>query len=380
MKKFLNRFITIWFASILLVLGLVLTFPVVFSAGKFNVRIYLEGYDGVSEVKLGVYDSSFNNLFNVTFAREVYNLTLDRRGEYIFVLTYKEVPYMENVEIRRNNSEVYFILYEPIKDDSAVDIVAHHVIIEPKGGYIEVIGIIFFRNIGDKVIVNGTQMKVYLPKDFIKLKTSIMSCCVEVKEWGFIFDLMGYIFPNETFRVNYAYEIPVSSDKYVFSFPVSYDTEFLLVAVKTGYEIANPVNLEYSREIDLDNGRFNVYEVSNLPKDAEISLEIRGVGSTGITTMTMLIIITSASVIFLSLYNVFAKKPKLEDLEREKEELLKEMKDLEERFKRGEMEEEEYLMKRIRLKKKVLKVIKKIDRIRGREESDSQSQSSSGGD
>ncbi len=378
MKKFLNRFITIWFAITILVVGLVLIPPSVYSAGKFNVKVYLEGYDGVSEVKLGVYDSSFNNLFNVTFTGDSYNLSLERRGEYVFVLTYKDVPYMENVEVRRNNTEVYFVVYEPIKDDSMVDIAAHHVIVEPKGGYIEVIGIIFFRNIGDKVIVNGTQMKVYLPRDFIKLKTSIMSCCVEVKEWGFIFDLMGYIYPNDTFRVNYAYEIPVSSDKYVFSFPVAYDTEFLLIAVKEGYEVVNPVNLEYSRDIDLDNGRFKVFEVSDLVRDTEVSLEIRGVGSSGITTMTMLIIVTSAFVVFLSVYNVFARKPKLEDLEREKEELLREMKDLEERFKRGELEEEEYLMKRIKIKKKVLKVIKKIERMKGRDKSESHP--SSGGD
>ncbi len=335
---------------------------------RYKIKIYVSGYDGESPIIVNLFDLNYTLLYNQTYVGSQIEFPVNDSGEYIVALIYKKVPYVKQVTISNNETVLNFTVYEVIDNDSSIDIPVHHVVINPQGSYLEVMEVVFFRNVGDKVVINGTKIRMYLPPEYRKFNSDIMSCCLENTEWGFIFNLMGNLLPGEAYRVTYTYEIPVSGDAYPFEVEVPYNTEYLLLAVSYGYETENPVNINYRGEIEVENGKYVLFEGYNITKNEKIGLMIKGIGSKNAWVLPLLVVATSGAIIGFSVWSVFRKKPTLEELERKKEELMSRLDELEDRFKKGELDEEEYFRLRIRYKKKVIKVLKKIERLKAREE------------
>jgi uncharacterized membrane protein len=292
-------------------------------------------------------------------------LVINSSGEYIVAIVYKKVPYVKSISVSDPITTVNFTVYDVVKGDSTISIPVHHIIIAPQGSYIQVMEVVFFKNIGDKVVINGTEIKMFLPEEYIKFNSDVMSCCLENTDWGFIFKLMDNLLPGEAYRITYTYEIPVSSDDYYFEIPVSYFTEYVLIAIKEGYEINELLNLVYKGQISVEDGNYVLYEGYNITKDMKVGLLIKGVGGGNIWVLSVIILVTSVSIVTLSFWSVFKRKPSLEELEKEKDELMGIMGELENKFKNGELDEEEYLRLRIKYKRKIIKLMKKIDRLKG---------------
>ena len=137
-----------------------------------------------------------------------------------------------------------------------------------------------------------------------------------------------------------------------------------MVAIKEGYTVENPLNLVYKGQIDVEEGKFEIYEGYNITAGSKIGMTIKGVGGGNVWVLSALVVGTSGIIIALSLLSAFKRKPSLEELEKEKEELMAKMEDIENRFKSGELDEEEYLRLRIRYKKKIIRLIKRIDKLK----------------
>ena len=363
-----KRFRYLMYIQILLILMLMSLGSDVYVVGgdAYRIVVNLGGYDGESALLTSLYDVNNNLLYNETLYGDVLNLTVLSPGTYYLAIVYKRVTYFQQINVSDSLVVVNITLYDVMESDTTVDIPVHHIIINPQGGYLQVMEVAFFRNTGDKVIINGTKLRMYLPREFMKFQSDIMSCCVEIKEWGFVFNLMANLFPGQAYRVTYNYEIPVSGDEYYFEVEIPYSTSYLLIAVKAGYEISNPRNLNYVGTIDVQQGSYSIYEAYNLTPGAKVGLTIKGVGASNLWVLSALVAVTSVSVVTLSLWSIFRKKPSLEELERQKEELLALMEELENRYKNGEIEDEEYLRLRIKYKKKVIKLLKRIDRMKSR--------------
>lgn len=354
--------------AIVLVLLAILYYPYGFGQGdsgqSYRIDIYIDGYDGVSPVIVNVFDENLSLIFNETFSSDFIEFMLNESGDYYVAVIYKKVPYVRQVSISSGLATINFTVYDVINDDSTINVPVHHIILYPEGSSIKVMGVFFVRNNGDHVVINGTRIRVYLPKDYIKLSSDVMSCCIEQVEEGFIFNLMTNLLPNQVYRVTYSYELPVTSQDYYFEIPTSYYTEYIMVAVKEGYEIGNPLNLVYKGQIDVEEGKFRIYEGYNLSAGAKVGLLIKGVGGGNVWVLSALVVGTSGFIIALTLWSAFKRKPSLEELERQKEELLAVMEDIENRFKGGELDEEEYLRLRIRYKKKIIRLMKRIDKMK----------------
>jgi len=302
---------------------------------------------------------------------------------YTVSLNYKGAEYITKKMVfspDEDSKAIDLPIYEPTNKENALSIEESHMIVEISEDSISVADLTVFNNRGKNIYIgkmntnNGRSetLRFSLPRDAgnVRFIHGISQENVVKTNLGFS-DTSG-VWPGIK-RVVYTYTLPYNSGSNVILKEINYPTEnFLLLVSDSGEKVTvdglsggNTVQIENENYlkwsgVDLDPGR-ELKLIIHKPLDRQNILKYAAFG--------ILLLFLGAGVIYSSMFKgqVITTKNKskiLEDLDREREIIVNEIADLDEKFEGSEIVEPEYRDGRQRRKEKLIDIIQRISRLR----------------
>ncbi len=307
---------------------------------------------------------------------EFSNLPWDR--SYTISLNYKGAEYTTDKMVfypEENTKTLELPIYEPTESNQHISVNADHMIIQLSEGQISIAEIVVFHN-GSKQIYIGSEtengvretLRFDLPEgaENIQFMDGLAPESVIRTEGGFV-DTTS--FGPGIRRVIYAYQLPFKSSKNMIEKRIIYPTGgFVLLVSDTGVDIKVD-GLGGSERVNINNERFIRWTGSGLQPGSEIKIELgQSVLSEDFlkwVAFGVVLLLVGVGVLysFRVKRNPFLPKDAAlnkEDLSREREKLILEIAELDDRFEAGEIAEGEYRNIRSDKKKKLVSITERI--------------------
>ncbi len=280
---------------------------------------------------------------------------------YVLSIVFKGVEYATDKLVFSPEQSVKTLdlpVFDISTDDSLIILDSSHVIIQIQGDRASVAELFVFENGANSVYIGSNDindkkretLKFNIPKnaDAIQFHHGLSEDTVIIKEGELLSTLS--VQPGMS-RIVFSYEIPITG-KTIINKKVNYLTNSQLILISdNGYE-ADITGLKGGESIAMKNESYFKWSGDDLNKGHEINITIyKPLFGNDITKWLLLlgvIIIIASSVIYSQLYK--NKKELSDSTSNDRDQLIKEIAELDDKFEAGDMEEGEY--KRLREKKK----------------------------
>jgi cytochrome c551/c552 len=300
-----------------------------------------------------------------------YTIALNYRGtEYV---TDKLVFYPDE-----DTKTLELPVYEPTESDSEIIIKQAHMILQVSTDSISVAELLMFENKDKKIYVGSDgvdgkreTLKFRLPSEAsnIQFIHGITSENVVQTESGF--SDTSAIWPGVR-RVVYTYTLPFKSGKNVIEDKLNYPTDSLLLLVSDSAENVTVEGLTGGGLVDIQNEKFLQWTGKNLQPGSKVVVAIKksfdreAVVKWGALCAVLLIVgggILYAFVFKGKGFDREESKEILSDIEKEKDILMQEIAELDDRFEEGGLDEEIYRKARKEKKEILIKLIQRITEL-----------------
>lgn len=276
-------------------------------ADTYSFVINVDGYDGMSNITVYILASDASILYRGIFNSTPIEFSANVTDAKVLILVYKAVPYVYQIEQLTQTNVINITLYDVVYDDSSIIIKSRHLFIERGFGTLTIYESTVFQNVGDKIIMNGTRLKVYLPPNYINLNSSIMSCCLDQTSWGFTLTLMVDLFPNQEYPVTYSYEIPISGKEELLSVVEPYKTSLLMIAIEDGLNVGEVSGMEFWGTTQQENKNFNIYRAVDIPSENAVSILLTNLGGPTVDLPLIIVLISSIMIVGLGIARYYRR-------------------------------------------------------------------------
>ncbi|MFQ6051584.1 MAG: hypothetical protein ACE5K4_07815 [Candidatus Hydrothermarchaeota archaeon] len=358
--------------SLIFFLTFILVFPSVSQEiENGSIFVEVEGYDKSSYINASLMDSNHKYLENKTVNTSSFSFDNLKIGEkYYILLKFKSIPYLMPVDLKSREQKVKFRVFDTTRSANDIIVNIHHIVVQPEENKIKVKEIVVFRNEGNKAY-NGNELRVNLPPEYLNFRTSIMECCIIKEEEGFTFDPMQAIKPNETYQIDFYYELIPQNKDYKFERKLNYKTNFLMLLIeKNSISSKNAENLIRRGELTFENKQYSSFESLNLKKGESVALVLSGFS----TLPKKWIWIGEGLILFIILmagfFSIKFRTSSAEDLIAKKEAAFAVLNALEKDYKEGRISEEDYEELKSKYEEEVSEILKKIEKMTKEEEGD----------
>ncbi|HSE84129.1 MAG TPA: c-type cytochrome, partial [Thermodesulfobacteriota bacterium] len=253
-------------------------------------------------------------------------------------------------------------IYEPTESDENISVNAAHMIVQVAEGKIAVAEMMVLHNGGKRIYVgkgdlqNGRRevLRFNLPEgaDEVEFLSGLTKDSVIRTEQGFV-DTSS-IAPGVT-RIVYAYTLPYEPGSNVFEKTINYPTQgFILLVSDVGNEV-KVEGLSGGDAVQIQDGKFLRWTGENLRADTKFKVEI----SSPLLSGDMLQWVVLGAIVMLVGGSIFysvvrrnkpvgkhSGKHLIDDLKGQRESLIREIAELDDRFEAGEISEGEYRKER----------------------------------
>ncbi len=337
-----------------------------------SIFVKVDGYDKTSYINVSLIDINQRYLENKTIYTDSFSFDNLETGEKYYIwLRFKGISYFKSIDFKNGTQTVNFKVFDATQNVDDIAVTFHHLILQPKENMIKVTEIIVFKNAGNKAY-NGNELGIRLPAQYKNLQTSIMSCCLTQIEEGFIFDPMQPIKPNESYQVDFSYELIAQNSDYEFERGLNYHTHFLTVLIeKDGVSSKEANNLIKKEDLTFENKQYSAFESSNLNKDENIALVLSGFTSE--ETKKWIWVGESLILLVIVIIGVFSLKFKSaseEDLTAKKEAAFVVLEELEKDYNEGKISDEDYEGLKSKYEAEAMRILKKIEKLTKDKEGD----------
>lgn len=324
-----------------------------------GLPVYLEGLPGVILVNKTTDENGVAGFDH-----------LDLNETYRVSFTFQGVPYYEDVSFRESSSiKVNFTVYETTMSDEDIKISLHYLFVKLEEDHLSIIENIIYRNDGVKVF-NNSWLKASLPKGRFDFATSIMDCCLKELEDGILFDPMDPIKPGGKFQLWMEYKIDLSSSESLFKRRIDYDTDsfYFFFDDTAGADVRSTAGLISKGTVKVGKTNYNLLVGSNLEAGTYIIVELSWAASSQesgwqIMIGTILLAIPVGYYVTSILTKKMEKKS-VKDLEEEKVALFKKLLKLDSEYDAGKISKEKYEKIKSKYKKRVIEVMRQIDKFK----------------
>lgn len=314
---------------------------------------------------------------------EVTDLPTDSDRRYGLQVEYQGIRYFYPEFIRFEGGKTVtseVTVYETTRDDSAIHVERHHLIIDFAEEGMRVAELYIFRNTGDRTFVgDGETLRLPLPANAerVRFDDPRMQTSTRLQD-NVVVDSLP-VLPG-TRQVLLSYAVPYQGRSTTFTKPIAYPTASVNILVADvgvkvsaeGFAQGEPVTtqdgmrfLNYIRS-GMDAGSQIVLEFSNLPRtgsaraavtpDRSATLRWLGVG------LAVLAVAFGAAYPALRSRLLFGEGVATDAalLRRRRQVLLEEIADLDDAFEAGEVEEAEYRRARATLKAELIEIMQQM--------------------
>jgi hypothetical protein len=310
------------------------------------------------------------------------NATTDNDGKYEFnhlsinetyhvSFVYEGVPYFKEFSFTNESlAQLNFVIYETTRSDEDIVINSHQVFVQIGGGFLSVSEYVLYQNIG-LTVFNNSRLSVWLPQGMRDFSSSIMECCIQVKEGGAIFDPMDPIMSGQQYDMWMNYHIDVDSSAYMFGKTVDYSTQTLHLFVENKGDIQATVASELEKQgtVTIDDKEHTFFLGSDL--EAGINLTVNLDGFTFPSTLMNQIvgmILISMTTTFLVSYPIIRErrdgKASVEDLEMKKRAIFRKTVQLDSDYASGDISQKKYERLKSKYRKHVIHLMQQIDKTK----------------
>lgn len=312
------------------------------------------------------------------------NLKVDPKIFYFVSVNYKGAEYLSpilNFKEQELNKEITLDIFESETTSDKITIKTDHFIIEYIENKIMITEVISIINRSDRTFVGKPDSPDVRPATFIiplpdafgdlNILEGTSEQSVLVKDKKLIDSIP--LRPGLNQRI-ISYSITPSSSSYSLMKELFYDTDRAEILLSSnGLKISGD-ELESREPLQMKDKKYLHYSLKNLKKGNKLKIEISGFPKYR-HPFLLLIAISLSSIIMLVLgFLIYKKKYKSEKIEKraesenlidinksQRENLISEIADLDERYEQGEIQEPEYSFKRNQLKQELINISRRIN-------------------
>ena len=293
--------------------------------------------------------------------RFVLSVPADPQRSYVVKITYKGGEYESPaITFKPGQSlrQVHMRVYEPTSDPSVLKVNVHHIIVEPGEGAVQVAELLVFTNSTDRTYVGGQPradgkretLRFNLPAGAANLQymQGLMECCVSTTDTGLV-DTMD-VEPGMR-EIAYSYTLPVSRASLALTRRLDYSAERLEVFGNRAAQFAvSP--LAPQDDVKTEQGVYARFSGTSLDAGTDIRLAVSGLpvprSSRRRAAIAAFAGLAAAALIFPFLRRG-RRSAERRGLTQTREELIRAVAALDDRFEAGEIPEDEYGTRRARL-------------------------------
>ena len=252
------------------------------AAVNFNLSEKIEGYvlkanntlEGIQVQLLDTIGVEITG--NVTDKKGKFSFNNINAGKsYLVVANYADVPYTKMVNA---SEKVNFTVYETTKNGDVLSVSIDHIVLSTAANGIKVDEYVEFVNTGDKVFFSKDRVYVGIstPEGITKFQTDAMECCLQREKDSAWIDPMNPILPGGAYTAQISYVFNPESSNNLFLKSTIYNTSYvtLLSDKKNGFGIESS---QVQKQIVPNEGKeFEVLSFMNVPKDQKMDIRITG--------------------------------------------------------------------------------------------------------
>jgi len=305
----------------------------------------------------------------VTDARGRFSFTApaDPQRSYVAKITYKGGEYESRAITFKTGEtarQTHLRVYEPTSDPSVLKVNVHHIIVEPGEGAVQVAELLVFTNRTDRTYIGGPPradgkretLRFTLPAGAANLQymEGLMECCVSATKTGLV-DTMD-VEPGMR-EIAYSYTIPVSRAALALARRLDYAADRVEVFGSGPAHLA-VTPLARQSDVTTEQGVYARYSGASVAAGTDVRLTLSGLPvSRALPRRAALA--AFAGLIAAALVFPFLRRPRRPVgrpvATRTREDLIRAIAALDDRFEAGALSEEEYRSRRASL----------LDEIRG---------------
>ncbi len=307
------------------------------------------------------------------------NLGWDRG--YTISLNYRGGEYVTDKMVfspEEDTKTIDLPIYEPSESDRDISVNADHMVIQISEKQISVAEITVLHN-GSKEIYIGKKgkdggretLRFDLPEGASNVQfLDGLSPESVIQSTGGFFDTSG--FPPGIRRVVYAYTLPYKAGKNIIEKKLSYRTDGFVLLVSDSGASVKVDELSGGNAVNINNDRFFRWTGNDFRPEAKIMIEISkpflGENWTRWLALGIILVLLSAAVLYslvlrsrIKLHREGeSKQSEVEDLERDRKYLIRQIAKLDDSFHAKEITEEDYKKERFWRKEKLIEITKRI--------------------
>jgi len=302
-----------------------------------------------------------------TRGRFSFTVTADPQRSYVAKITYKGGEYESRAitfKAGETARQTHMRVYEPTSDPSVLKVTVHHIIVEPGEGALQVAELLVFTNGTDRTYVGGQPradgkretLRFTLPTGAANLQymEGLMECCVSATKTGLV-DTMD-VEPGMR-EIAYSYTVPVSRATLTLPRRLDYAADRVEVFGSGPAQLA-VTPLARQSDVTTEQGVYARYSGASVAAGTDVRLAFSGLPvSRALPRRTALA--AFAGLIAAALVFPFLRRPRRQvarpTATQTREDLIRGIAALDDRFEAGALSEEEYRARRTSL----------LDQIRG---------------
>ena len=286
---------------------------------------------------------------------------VDPQRSYVAKITYKGGEY-ESPAItfapEQTLRQVHLRVYEPTNDPSVLKVNVHHIIVEPGEGAVQVAELLVFTNSTDRTYVGGQPradgkretLQFSLPAGAANLQymQGLMECCLSVTDIRMV-DTMD-VEPGMR-EIAYSYTLPVSRTSLSLTRRLDYAAERLEVFGNGAAQLAvSP--LARQDDVKTEQGVYARFSGASVGAGTDVNLALSGLPVPRSSTRRAAIAAFAGMITAALVYPFLRRARRPVDRTgptQTREELIRAVAALDDRFEAGEIPEDEYGARRARL-------------------------------
>ncbi len=327
--------------------------------GEGTINLLIRGYDNVTPMYVSLLDSSHTYIENRTVNSSTFSFGNVNLGKTYFIsLRYKDVGYLEKVQVNEPSNNVTIIVYDTTESDEDIVVDIHHIILNYEQGVINVKEALHYGNRGTKAF-NGKEIKVSMPEGYQEF-TSEHRCCMTATEYGFAFQVPEPIKPNSMQYLEFTYSISPSSNPYEYTKKNFFESSYTLACVTVSLRVTDFSNLEKGEDMQNGEMRYATFTQPFATRDSEFALSITGFAK---PSLQWLWVGVGLTVLFIGgsvVYSLKGGSDVPDKLLAEKKAVNRVLQELEKDFTEGKIREIQYLKLKLKFKKKLEKLEKRL--------------------
>lgn len=217
---------------------------------------------------------------------EVMNTLTNKSGKYSFnkvnvgssyfaEATYADVPYTKQANASESAD---FIVYDSTKDGDVLSVNIDHIVFSKAPGGIKVDEYVEFMNTGDKVFFSKDRawLGIWTPnKDVTRFQTDVMECCLQREKDAALIDPMRPIMPGETYSAQISYVMNPESSA-TFNKGTIYNTSYITLLSEKNNGFGIESQFAKKEVVPSEGKEFEVLSFMNVPKDQRLDIQIPG--------------------------------------------------------------------------------------------------------